>query len=289
MDCCKIITEELAKELLPKRVDDSNKGTYGTVLNFSGCKEYVGAAYLSSVAPLMVGAGLVELATPNYVADKVAAMCADIIYMDMKTHSYLETIPDNIDYSKYSSFIVGCGLGNNKYTKKFLNVFLEKIAKISKSKIYDADALNIIAEENITNLGENSIITPHPGEMARLLSINVADVQADRGQAVLSAAKKYNSVVVLKGHNTLVALPTGEIYKDILGTNALAKAGMGDVLAGIIAGFAAQGVGAETAAILGVYIHSQSGVYAEKDLTQYGVMASKLLDYIPYAIKSVIV
>jgi len=288
MDVCNIIDKELAKVLMPERQPESNKGTFGRVLNFAGCKIYPGAAYLSSVAPLKTGAGLVELAAPNYVQDKVACLAPDVIFSETDCYSYLESLPKNIDFADYSVILAGCGLGNNKFTQKFLKKLIETVKRHSIPVIYDADALNIIAKEDITQLGSKVVITPHPGEMARLMGTEVADVQASREDYARMASQKYGATVVLKGHNTIVACPDGKLFKDISGTSVLAKAGMGDVLAGIIAGLCAQGLNTRQAAVLGVYIHSQSGVQGEKACTPYGLLASRLLDFIPEGIKSII-
>lgn len=288
MNACKIITKDIAKSLLPSRKENSNKGTYGKVLNFSGCKEYIGASYLSSVAPLKAGAGLVELAAPDYVREKTACLCPDIIFYDTESKYYLSKLPKEIDYETYSAIITGCGLGNNEHTKKFMKEFLEFAQNSSIPIIYDADALNIIAETNTTNLGKKAIITPHPGEMARLMQTDIADIQTSREDWAIRACQKYNAVTVLKGHNTVIAAPCGELYVENTATNILSKAGMGDVLAGIIAGYIAQGLSTEHAAVLGTYIHAQAGIIAEKDTTNYGLLASELINYIPEGIKAVI-
>lgn len=288
MISCNVIDAELAKILMPKRTQDSSKGSYGKVLNFAGCKEYVGAAYLSSVSALKIGAGYVELAAPNCVKDSIACKSSDIIFLDMNSHSYLENFPRNIELEKYSVISVGCGLGNNKNTQKFLKKLIDIIKDINIPTIYDADALNIIAAEGITDIGSRSLITPHPGEMARLMGAEVAEIQANRQDYARMAAQKYSSAVILKGHHSLVACPDGKIFEEVNATNVLAKAGMGDVLTGIIAGLVAQGLNVRQAAVLGVYIHAQAGLYGAKKYTEYGLLASELINFIPDGIKSVI-
>ena len=288
MNACNIIDAELAKILMPQRNNDSNKGTYGKVLNFSGCKEYIGAAYLSSIAALRVGAGYVELAAPNCVKDSVAKLSPDIVFYDTNSHSYLENYPRNIDLTKYSVISVGCGLGNNKFTQKFVKKLIEVVKDINIPTIYDADALNIIAEEGITDIGSRSLITPHPGELSRLLGVDIAEIQSARQDYARIAAQKFNCTVILKGHHTIIACPDGKLFKDTTGTNALAKAGMGDVLTGIIAGFVAQGLNIRQAAVLGVYLQAQTGLYGARVKTDYGLLASDLVNYIPEGIKSII-
>ena len=288
MGSCNIIDSELAKILLPERKIESNKGTFGKVLNFAGCKEYVGAAYLSSISALKVGAGYVELASPNCVKDSIACKSSDIVFMDMNSHSYLETLPRNIDFDKYSVVSVGCGLGNNKLTQKFIKKFVDFVKEVNIPTIFDADALNIIAAEGIIDIGSRSLLTPHPGEMARLMGAEVDDVQSSRQDYVRMAAQKYNATVVLKGHHTLVACPDGKVFEEITGTSVLAKAGMGDVLTGMIAGLIAQGLNIRQAAVLGVYLHSQTGLMGAKEKTDYGLLASEMIDYIPDGIRSIL-
>jgi len=288
MNVCKIITKDMAKSLLPNRIDNSNKGTYGKVLNFSGCKEYTGAGYLSSAAALKTGAGLVKLAAPDYVREKIACLCPDIVFYDTESKYYLSKLPKIADYGQYSAIIAGCGLGNNEHTKKFMKEFLEFAQNTNIPIIYDADALNIIAETNTTNLGKNSVITPHPGEMARLMQTDIADIQSSREQWAVKACQKYNAVTVLKGHNTVIATPGGNLYVEKTASNILAKAGTGDVLTGIITGYLAQGLTPEPAAVLGVYVHAQAGRHAEKITTSYGLLASELVNFIPDGIKAVI-
>lgn len=288
MTACKIIDKELAKSFMPIRHEQSNKGTYGAVLNFAGCITYPGAAYLSSVAPLRVGAGLVELAAPAFVRERVAALTPDVVFSDFTSYSYINSLPQGVDFARYAVVLTGCGLGNNKYTQKFMHKLIETIKELAVPVIYDADALNIIAQEGITLLGKNVVMTPHPGEMSRLMSVDIAEIQSNREKFALMAAKKYAATVVLKGHHTLIACKDGTLFKDVSGTSVLAKAGMGDVLAGIIAGLCSQGLSTQQAAILGVYIHSQSGVLAEKACTPYGLLASELLKFIPDGIKSII-
>ena len=288
MSSYNIIDKELAKILMPSRINESNKGSFGKVLNFAGCKEYIGAAYLSSVSALRVGAGYVELATPNCVKESIASLSPDIVFLDVNSHSYLENFSKNVDLTKYSVLSVGCGLGNNKFTQKFVKKLIEVVKEINIPTIYDADALNIIASEGITELGSRSIITPHPGELARLMGTEVFDIQASREDYARMAAQKYNCTVVLKGHNTIISCSDGKLFKDISGTNVLAKAGMGDVLTGIISGLVAQGLNVRQAGVLGVYLHSQAGLYGAKLKTEYGLLASELLDFIPEGIKSII-
>lgn len=288
MNSCNIIDAELARILMPKRTENSNKGTYGKVLNFAGCKEYVGAAYLSSISALRVGAGYVELATPNCVKENIANQTPDIVFMEMNSHSYLENFPKNIDLDKFSVISVGCGLGNNKFTQKFIKKLTDTIKDINIPTIYDADALNIIASEGITEIGSRSLITPHPGEMARLMGTQIEEVQNARIDYARMAAQKYNATVILKGHNTIIACPDGKIFKEITGTNVLAKAGMGDVLTGIISGLVAQGLNVRQAAVLGTFLHAQTGNFGARVKTDYGLLASELLNFIPDGIKSII-
>lgn len=261
---------------MPYREQNSNKGTFGKVLNVSGSKNYIGAAYLSSKSALVSGCGFVALATDRNVIDSVSKMLPEAVYINRK--DALRTIKD------YSVLLIGCGLGTDNSAKNDFMSFIKKAKDLPT--VIDADGLNILSEINI-ELPKKAIITPHPMEAARLLKVKIEDVLNNLEQSAKELSTKYNCVSVLKTHRTIVC--QGEnLYVNRHGNSALAKAGTGDVLAGIIAGLLAQNTEPFAAAKLGVYLHSRAGEIASENLTEYSVLASDVINYLPQAIKEII-
>ena len=263
---------------MPPRNRISNKGSYGKVLNFAGCDNYIGAAYLSTISPYKVGAGFVALASESKVLDSVSKMLPEAVYLS--SIDALDSIND------YSVIMLGCGLG---LEKKSIELFNKVIIKLQNSKnpfVLDADGLNLLATTKVT-LPQNTIITPHPMEAARLLGCSLEIVLSDMQLAAKQLYQKYNCVVVLKSHATIVHFKD-EYFINERGNSALAKAGSGDVLAGIIAGLLAQKMSPYEAAKLGVYLHSRAGELASEELTEHSVLASDLMKYIPKAIAEIV-
>ena len=286
------ITKESAKTLLPKRPEQSNKGTFGKVLNIAGCIEYQGAAYLSSVAPLKTGAGLVTLATTEQVINNLAGNCPWVTFYPLRDY-YKKCIASDAFYDlkniieKYSVVSVGSGLSDEPAIMAFVDDLIRYLNKTQKKVIIDADAINVLAKSEINTLPENSVITPHPMELSRLIDTPLSEIQNDRIKYAKYTAEKFGCCVVLKGNKTVVCTKELEIFINTSGNSALAKAGSGDVLTGIIAGFAAQGLNIEDSAKLGVYLHGLCGELASNDLTNYSVLATDQINYIPQAIKTI--
>ncbi len=272
------------ERIMPKRPENSNKGTFGRVLNIAGCKKYIGAAFLSSITPLKTGAGLVTLSTDEAIIPVIASKSPEITFIPLKGHSesleLLETLHN------YNVISIGCGLGIDEETQKLVKTVLN--IEDNAKWVIDADALNIISMLNIEKLPNNSVITPHPKELSRLLKVDVEEINENREQYAIFAAKKFNSVVLLKGHNTVVT-DGSHIYINKTGNSALAKGGSGDVLTGIISGLLAQGLSPIEATIKGAYIHGLTGEIASKDLSEYCVLASDLINYLPKIIKTLAV
>lgn len=258
---------------LPERNQNSHKGTFGKVLNIAGSRYMPGAAYLSSVAALKIGAGYCFLAAEDSVIKAVAAQTQNIVFEP--EFSWVDRIED------FDVISIGCGLSMSKDAKWNL----EKVLKHSKvPTVIDADGLNILAKLTLPDIPTNTILTPHPAEAARLLRTTVDDITRDLEKNAKNISEIYNCVTVLKSHNTVVCSKDLEIYVNGTGNSALAKAGSGDVLTGIIAGLLAQKAAPYDAAKLGVYIHGLCGEIASEKKTEYSVMASDLIDAIPDAI-----
>lgn len=263
---------------LPKRIENSNKSTYGRVLNFAGSDYMSGAAYLSSVSALKTGCGYCFLCSTDRVMDIVAAKTSNIVFLP------LSDLTQNLD--SFDVVMCGCGLSQSDVAlAKLTDLFAGLNPKTPL--VIDADAINLISKTPqifLSKRFEKVIMTPHPKEAARLLNSSVEEVLADVRLSAEKIAAKYNCVTVLKTHNTVIVSPSGEFYENHTGNNSMAKAGSGDVLAGMISGIAAQGANLFEAAVLGVYLHGMSGEIASKSLTNYSVMADDLIANIPNAI-----
>jgi NAD(P)H-hydrate epimerase len=209
----------------------------------------------------------------------------------LKGDSY-ETIHENDakkiieTLNKCNSGLIGCGLGRSNHIKGILKRIL---TECNIPLVIDADGINELAEciELIKGYKGSVILTPHPKEAARLLGIDVDEILSDLPAYAKAISAGFNAITVLKSHKTFVSTPDGVLYENTTGNNALAKAGSGDVLTGMIAGFVAQDMNLYHAACLAVYLHGLAGDLARDDLTEYSVMASDLIDYIPKAIMQI--
>ena len=263
---------------MPTREQDSNKGTFGKILNVAGSDNYIGAAYLSTYSAYKVGAGYVALASDTNVIKSVSQLLPEAVYMEIP-YAYRRL-------NEFDVILIGCGIGKSFAAKnnfKFLiNYFKDKEVPV----VIDAGGLNILSEMHLS-LPVNTIITPHPMEAARLLVKDIDEVLSDLEGSALELCEKYNCITVLKNHRTIIC-DKSNMFINEHGNSALAKAGTGDVLAGIITGLLAQKVEPFEAAKLGVYLHSRAGEIASEDLTEYSVMASDIPKYLPSAIKELL-
>ncbi len=288
-----LITKTLLQTWYKPRLKDTHKGDYGHVYFAGGSKGKAGAIALATRACIESGAGLSTAFIPS------AAACAfhrrnlegmSISY-GMGSVAYLNE-PSADVFASYladkSVVAIGPGLGNNAETHAFLMKVLPLVKNSGLPLILDADAINIIADhpELWEHIPPNTIFTPHPGEMSRLLK--VADIQSKRLEYTLQFAKEKNVIIVLKGAGTIVATPDGQVYINGTGNAGMATAGAGDVLTGVIAGFVAQGYSLKQAAIMGVAFHAKSGDIVANLYGIEGVSASKIMRYIGPAIQEII-
>jgi hydroxyethylthiazole kinase-like uncharacterized protein yjeF len=307
--------------LIPPRAEDSNKASFGHVLNIAGSINFRGAAYLSSLAALRVGAGYVTLASSPSVCQSVCALTPNLVLLPLMTQateaqiseheaSFIEVLSAKAAsqilplLKKMKAISLGSGLGLIQAYEQAMSrtpqlvfpgdnypFFCALLLTLQHTKtplILDADGLNFLARAPLSHLLPiNCVMTPHPKELARLLAINVSVIQANRVHHAKLAAKKFNAVVVLKGKDTVIT-DGKKVFINPTGSSVLAKAGTGDVLTGMITGFCAQGMTCIDAACLGVYLHGLAGDLAAKELSAYGMLASELLDYIPKAILEVL-
>jgi NAD(P)H-hydrate epimerase len=268
--------------LLPVRKEDSNKGTYGKLLVIAGSKGMSGAAFLNSMAAYMAGAGLVQIYTPESNRVILQELIPEAIITTYKEY-------DKIDVQKLLDWAdvicIGSGIGTSETSWKILEHVLE-MAKVPC--LIDADGLNLLSEhrdamQKLEN--GNYVLTPHMKEMSRLLDVPVSDIKANRMQLLDEYVQKYHVTCVLKDARTIVYAKQGVPYVNLSGNSAMAKAGSGDVLAGIIAGLLAQGMNTVDAASLGVYLHGRSGDFARKEKGSYSVLARDLIQYLSAVLK----
>lgn len=263
---------------LPLRTETANKGTFGRVLNISGSNYMPGAAYLSSIAALTSGCGYVFLASEERVIDAVAAQTQNIVFAPLTDI--------DIHLKTADVLLIGCGIST---TQKAQNIFKNTLKNMPDiPTVIDADGLNILAEWIEPQLPSKLIITPHIKEASRLLGVKVQDITANLELHAKELSKKYNCTTVLKSSETVVCSANFEIYHNEKRNSALAKAGSGDVLSGIIAGLLAQGLDEFNAAKTGVHIHRLAGEYAKNDLTEFAVLANDQIRYISYAFKKLL-
>jgi hydroxyethylthiazole kinase-like uncharacterized protein yjeF len=287
-----LITAEWARSVLPGRPLGANKGTFGKVLVVAGSINYIGAAYLACQGAMRVGAGLVTLATAASLQPILASKLTEVTYMPLPESSQGIVSPQAAslvgeELSNYDVLLLGCGLGQNESIISFIkSVILEGKVNLPLT-VLDADALNTLAgiPHWWQQIADNAILTPHPGEMARLAGVSVDEVQSDRAGTAGKMAVEWNKTVVLKGAYTVVANVEGSLRISPVANAGLASAGTGDVLAGVIAGLAAQGLSLGDAAACGVYLHGQAGEIVRERLGDAGMIASDLLPVLPLVIK----
>ncbi|MBI2599851.1 NAD(P)H-hydrate dehydratase [Candidatus Daviesbacteria bacterium] len=239
------LTKDWVNKRLPKRPKNANKGTFGKVLVVAGSQNYPGAAYLACAASYRVGVGLATLVTTSIVETIISRKLPEVTFL----------LPEQAfeKLFEYDVVLLGPGLGQDESTIKFVNKLLQ--IKLSKMVI-DGDGLNILSQTDKwwKKFHTRVILTPHPGEMSRLTGRSIADIQSDRKNIAIKYAKQWRQIVVLKGANTIIVSHDGEIKIAPFVNPALATAGTGDVLSGVIAGFIAQGLDLFDAACCGVYI-----------------------------------
>jgi hydroxyethylthiazole kinase-like uncharacterized protein yjeF len=300
--------------LLPERPAGSHKGTFGKAMIVAGSVNYTGAPYLAASSATRVGAGLVTLAPPQPIYPVVASKLTEATYlllphdMGVLAPGAVKVLSENI--GGYAALLIGPGLGREKSTEEFLRQLLGGQKAVRKHRVgfgheeaeeaeesseaiklpalvVDADGLNLLSkiEDWQRQLPAETILTPHPGELARLLDSEIKEVEADRIGHASGMAADWGHVVVLKGAYTVVAAPDGRAAVLPFANPAMATAGTGDVLAGAITGMRAQGLPAFEAALVGGYLHGLAGELARDTLGDAGVVAGDLVDLLPLAIR----
>jgi len=278
------------EKLLKTRKRDSHKGDYGHVLVLAGSRGMTGAATLCASAVLRSGAGLATLGIPESLSLMMGRKLTEVMTLALpQTRNATLSIKGKQKILKKASasdvVIIGPGLSRNKDTVRLIR---HLVADIKKPMVIDADGLNAIAGQVsiLKKVTCDCILTPHPGEMAKLVKKTTNYVKNNRLTVAKKFANYYNAVVALKGHGTIVA-DKRRLYVNKTGNPGMATAGSGDVLAGIIGGFLAQGLKAFEAARLGVYVHGLAGDLAAKEKGEISLIAGDILEKIPRAIKRI--
>ena len=277
------------QERMPFRSDDSHKGTFGTTVVAAGSRRYPGAARLASEAALRAGAGLVVLAAPESAQALVAAGTPEVAHHPLPDAGGAVSADAAAELLRglegCEALLIGPGLSHTPETAAFVANVLAGLDGVEglRAAVIDADALNAVAERPgwHEGLAVARVLTPHPGEMARLLGIPVEEVQRDRLRLAVDYARRTGSVVVLKGANTVVAAPDGRARLSEFSSAVLATAGTGDVLAGFIASLIGQGMDPFDAASAAVYLHSECGRALEGAMGSATAAASDLLRALP--------
>lgn len=287
-----LITDDWVRSVLPKRPLGANKGTFGRVLVVAGSINYIGAAYLACSGALRVGAGLVTLATPASLQPVLASKLTEVTYLPLPESApgVISPKADGLIHralNGYNVLLMGCGLGQNQSAMDFVRSTLLSSPPELPALVLDADALNTLSQtpDWWQQLGSDAILTPHPGEMARLLGVSIDEVQSDRLGIAKKAALEWQKTIVLKGAYTVIVTPDGQSRINPAANPGLASAGTGDVLSGVIAGLVAQGLPLFEAAACGVYLHSEAGEMVRDKLGDAGMIATDLLPALPRAIK----
>jgi hydroxyethylthiazole kinase-like uncharacterized protein yjeF len=280
-----LLGQDMVKALLPVRAKDSNKGNFGKLLCLCGSLTMPGAAYMSSLAAARCGAGLITLGAPKSIYTPLASKLNEVMITPLD-----ETPEGSLSVSNLhrlvkmcnaaDAAVIGCGISRSDETEKLVCALLPQL---HCTVVLDADGINAISGHiNLLRASSaNLILTPHPGEMARLTGLTVAEIQADRINTARDFATQNNVTLVLKGAETVVASPDGYLFINPTGNPGMARGGSGDILAGMIAGFAVQGIEPTDAACCGVYIHGLAGDRCAEGLSQYGMLPTDMLLEIP--------
>jgi NAD(P)H-hydrate epimerase len=284
---CHVLEAEAIAVQLHQRAADTHKGTYGHVLTVAGSPGKTGAGALASLAALRTGAGLVSFALPHTLNAAMETKLTEVMTIPLPESEPgilgLEAVKRLADWMEgKSALILGPGLGTHPETVRSVQ---EVLRHVQIPTVLDADGLNALAidPDGFGDIRAPLVLTPHPGELARLRHTTTAVIQADRLAAAQETARAYNAVVVLKGAHTVIAEPDGTLYINVTGNPGMATAGSGDVLSGMIGTLLGQGHPPSTAARIAVYTHGLAGDLAAMALGERSLLAGDLVEALPRA------
>jgi NAD(P)H-hydrate epimerase len=283
-----LLTPELVRSLVEPRAPESHKGDFGRVTLIAGSRGKTGAAHLAAIGALRSGAGLVTVATPASCLPIVASMAPELMtepLLEAPNGTVRRAAVEQVLQLQQDVIACGPGLGRGPEIAEFVRLLVERS---TAPLVLDADALTVLADDPACLAGRDDrdvVITPHPGEMAKLIGASVDEVQANRIQIAAEFAGTRRLYVVLKGHRTIVATPEGRIYINPTGNAGMATGGTGDVLTGMIAAWLAQLLDAEAACRLAVFLHGAAGDLAEGEEGQVSMVATDLVSHLGGALK----
>ena len=285
-----------AAQWMPPRPLSSHKGSYGRVLVVAGSTGMTGAAALASEAALRAGAGLVTLATPKHLNPILEGLLPEVMTLPLPETdtgslavSATSTILEFAEKTK-SILAIGPGLSQHPETMSLVHQLIRENRErgLDLRMVIDADGLNALSQdrETLSLLNSETVLTPHPGEMARLTKTPIPTLETDRISTAQQFASEHGVTLVFKGAPTVISDPNGNLWVNSTGNPGMATGGMGDVLTGVIAGLMAQDISSESAAALGVYLHGLAGDIAADSSGMHGLIASDVLKVVPQAISS---
>lgn len=251
--------EKTVKELIKKRPQNSNKGTFGTLQFFCGSKNMTGAPFLAVTGALRCGAGLAIVSARGKLKKILQSRLSEPVFSKIKISG------------RATAFAIGCGSGENAR-------FVRKILKQNRPSVIDADAINYLSRHRklLKNKNCETVLTPHEMEMSRLTGMEISYISKNREKCAAEAAAEFDSTIVLKGHETVIATPSGEIFINTTGNSGLSKGGSGDVLTGMIGSFLAQGYSTRDAALIAVWIHGKAADNLAGRISEHGLLPSDI-------------
>lgn len=288
----KVICSEYIKNIMPKRPADANKYSVGSLLCVTGSYSMAGAAILSAKAALRTGAGYVKCVVTEEIYPIVSAAVPEAVFLVLPAGEggavcsrYTKEIIKAAE--KSDAVLAGCGLGQSRDAKSIIESL---IFETDTPLVLDADGINIISKhiDILKDVKKPLVLTPHEGEMKRLTGIPSSDIHKNREEVLKNFCDSAEAVTVLKGKDTLICSKGQEMYRNPTGNPGMAVVGSGDVLAGMIASLIAQGAEAFQSALAGVYLHGLAGDLGERELSEYSLLPSDIIEFIPKAIKKVI-
>lgn len=284
-----LINEKLLRSFLKKRAPEGHKGTYGHAMIIGGSLGMSGAVMMSSFAALRCGAGLVTAAVPESLVPVIDSALLEVMSTPLAESGDCLISPEALPaienlLGTASVCAVGPGMSRYPEARTIIGFILENSGI---PLVIDADGLNALKGDTdiLKNRQVPLVLTPHPGEMARLTGKSIEEIQSRRLEIAQGFAEEHGVTLVLKGHNTVVAVPGGDVYINMTGNPGMATAGSGDVLTGIITALIAQGLNPQQAAVAGVYLHGAAGDQAALERGERGLVATDLIHYLPQVIR----